>query len=370
VTVFSNAFYIAPAPVFPQMISDLGISKAQAGSLISVYLLSILLFQIPAGYVLDRQDPRKTIIGAAVVVLLLSVVMYLLPRYDAMLVLRFLTGIPVAFIFVPSAHLVARAFSERPGRAVGVFLSGPPAGVALGSLLGPLVAEAFGWPAVFVAFTLPWTVLLPLFAWFGRTLPPRDHEPFTLRDYVAAFRSLELWKVGAVFACSYAAYIFYASWSPTYLQGVGVSSAALLGLLSAAVPAAGIFSRPLGGYLAETRFAKDKRRVPMLGFLLLILTSSLVPFLGLGAVPLLIFSGFLAQFPFSVYYLFSAQIMPPRFTGSAYAFMNTISLIGGAIAPGLAGFLVDVSGSFVAAFGMMAAWACLGLLLVLRMKEG
>ena len=57
--VCSNAFYIAPAPVFNEMRADLAISYAQAGALISVYLIAILLFQIPAGYLIDRRDPRR-----------------------------------------------------------------------------------------------------------------------------------------------------------------------------------------------------------------------------------------------------------------------------------------------------------------------
>lgn len=369
VTVCSNAFYIAPAPIVADMRSSLGITYAQAGALISAYLVAILLFQLPAGYVIDRRDPRSLITVSTLAVLALSFLIYLVPRYDWMLTLRFLAGVPVAFIFVPSAFLVSRAFSHAPGRAVGLFLSGPPAGTAIGSLLGPAVAAAYGWPAVYIAFTLPWIVLLPLFVYFARNLPPQEAEPFTARAYVAAFRNRELWKVGAVFACSYAAYIFYSGWSPTYLEQNGVTSAAALGLLSAAIPAAGIVSRPIGGYLAEKRFAPDKRRVPLIAFGVMVATSLAVPFLGLGAAPLLILGGFLAQFPFSVYYLLSAQIMPPRFTGSAYALMNTISLIGGAISPGLAGYLLDATGSFLAPFVMIAAAAALGLALVLLTRE-
>jgi len=369
VNVCSNAFYIAPAPVFPDMRAALGISYAQAGALISVYLVAILLFQIPAGYLIDRRDPRAVIALGCFGVLGLSLAIYLVPRYDMMLVLRFLAGIPVAFVFVPSAFLVSRAFSHAPGRAVGVFLSGPPAGVAIGSLFGPLVAANYGWPAVYIAFTLPWLILVPVFLFYARGVPAQAPGLFTLSDYVAAFGNRELWKVGGVFACSYAAYIFYSSWSPTYLSNSGVLSEAVLGILSAAIPAAGILSRPTGAYLAETTFARDKRWVPMMAFVVLAMTSLAVPLLSLGVVPLLIAGGFLAQFPFSVYYILSAQIMPSRFTGSAYALMNSISLIGGAISPGLAGYLADVTGSFFAAYVMIAVTAVLGLVLIALTRE-
>lgn len=369
VNVSINAFYIAPAPVFVPMIEDLGISKAQAGSLISAYLLSILAFQLPAGYVIDRADPRKIVPLAALALLATAVGMTALPSYAALLGLRILAGIPVAFVFVPSAFLVSRAFARTPGRAVGVFLSAPPAGVALGNLLGPFVAAAWGWPAVFAGFALPLVVLVPLFVLVSRGFPPRDHEAFGLGDFLRTFRHSELWKIGLAFASSYAAYIFFSSWTPTYLKESGVLDAAAIGLLSASIPAAGILSRPLGGYLAETRAARDKRWVPGVAFVLSIGVSAGIPFLGAGAAPLLVAAGFLAQFPFSVYYLFSAQVLPEKFRGTAFAFMNTASLIGGAIAPALAGFLADVTGSFLAAFAMIAGNAVLGLALVARVRE-
>jgi len=97
--------------------------------------------------------------------------------------------------------------------------------------------------------------------------------------------------------------------------------------------------------------------------------SLAMPAAGIGGVPLLILGGFLAQFPFSVYYLFSAQILPTRFAGTAYAFMNMVSIIGGAISPALAGYLADATGSFLAAFVMIAANAGLGLALIVRVRE-
>src|SRR3989304_4023489 len=119
VNVPINAFYIAPAPVFVPMIEDLGISKAQAGSLISAYLLSILAFQLPAGYVIDRADPRKIVPLASLALLATAVGLTALPSYTALLGLRILAGIPVAFVFVPSAFLVSRAFARTPGRPPG-----------------------------------------------------------------------------------------------------------------------------------------------------------------------------------------------------------------------------------------------------------
>lgn len=62
----SNAFYISPAPVFPNITHNVKISNVQAGALISVVLVGILAFQIPAGSVIDRTDPRKIVAASAV----------------------------------------------------------------------------------------------------------------------------------------------------------------------------------------------------------------------------------------------------------------------------------------------------------------
>ena len=231
------------------------------------------------------------------------------------------------------------------------------------------MVDAFGWSAVLVAFTLPLLPILPAFLRASRDLPARDPASFPLREFFQAFRNRELWKIGLVFACSYAAYIFFSSWSPTYLKETGSVGVAILALASASVPAAGILSRPLGGYLAETRFAKDKRSVPFIAFGILLVVSVAVPLAPAFAPALFVAAGFLAQFPFSVYYLFSSQVMPRRFGGTAFAFMNTTSLIGGSVSPALAGFLVDVTGTFASAFAMMAVNALLGLALLAFVRE-
>lgn len=369
VNVCINAFYIVPTAVFPEMAVDLGISKAQGGLLISIYLVAIMLFQIPGGYASDRIDPRKTIVLASLALLGISGVMAALPRYDVLLVFRFLAGIPVAFIFAPSAFLVSRAFGDRPGPAIGWFLSAPPAGVALGNLLAPLLVGPTDWPFTYLAFNLPLLALLPLFVITAARIPPRVHDRFSLGDYLRAFRNRELWKVGLVFACTYAAYIFYSGWSRTYIEEEGLLPLTGAALVAMLIPAAGIVSRPLGGHLAETRFRKDKRWVNVLAFSsLAVLSPAIVPLGNLG-IPLLVAGGFLAQFSFSVHYLFSSQILSARFAGTAFAFMNAVSIIGGAISPALAGYLRDTTGSFQPAFLMIAATAILGLLLVATVRE-
>ncbi len=122
---------------------------------------------------------------------------------------------------------------------------------------------------------------------------------------------------------------------------------------------------PLGGRWAETRFAGDRRRILLYSFLPMIPLSLvwLSPLALPWAFLLLPLIGFFIQLPFSVYYAFAAQILPDRLRGSAYTFMNMISLTGGVAAPLLAGLLLDLTGSFAASFFLAFAFAGAGLLL-------
>ncbi|MFQ5552540.1 MAG: nitrate/nitrite transporter [Thermoplasmata archaeon] len=367
---FLNGVLIAPAPVFTQLIQAYDIGSAAAGALVSALLLTALLAQVPGAYLIDRLDNRK-LIGIAIVGLnLASLPAFLVPAYEVALASRLATGIFVPFIFVPLANLVSDAYPEARTRALGVYLSAPPAGYALGTFVTPLLADVLGLFTIFIAYTLPILLLLPVLWWSTRDVA-RDRGPMLpFRAYAAAFRSPELWRLGLAFVTTYALYILFTSWMPTFLTQVGGVSLAVGGALAALVPAFGILSRPLGGRWAETRFAGDKRRILLYSFLPMVPLSLiwLSPLALPWAFLLLPIIGFVIQLPFSVYYAFASEILPDRLRGSAYTFMNMISLIGGVVAPLLAGVLLDMTGSFAPSFLFAAALAGAGLFLTVTAR--
>lgn len=367
---FLNAYIIAPAPVFPQLMAAMGVSNAAVGALISVLLLAAILVQIPGAYLIDRMDNRR-IVALSVVGLNAVSLPALLLRYDLVLVSRLLSGLFIPLLFVSLANLVSRAFPEARIRALGAYLAAPPAGYALGTFVTPFLPPLLGLPSILLAYAVPILLLLPFIHWAGAGIP-RDRGPMLpLREYAAAFRSWELWRLGLAFAGTYALYILFTSWMPTFLHEDGGLPLAAAGGLAALVPALGILSRPMGGYLADTTYRRDKRRVLFLSFALLLPLSLvwIAPVSLAWAFLLLPLVGFFVQIPFSVYYAFSSQILPERMQGSAYTFMNTTSLIGGALAPFAAGVLRDVTALFLPVFLFAAGLAGAGLLLSATSRE-
>ena len=59
---FDVAFFSAIAPLLPDYVDDLGLSKAQAGILSAAYAAGTLLASLPAGFVASRLGPRRTVI--------------------------------------------------------------------------------------------------------------------------------------------------------------------------------------------------------------------------------------------------------------------------------------------------------------------
>ncbi len=369
--VFLNAFIIAPAPVFGDLMEAFNVGSAAAGALVSVLLLTAILVQVPGAYFIDRLDNRRMVAASIIGLNLASLPAVIFPAYPMVLPTRLVAGLLVPLIFVASANIVGRSFPEARLRALGVYLSAPPAGYALGTFATPFLAAALGLPFIFVVYAFPMLVLLPAMMWTSRGLTKERGPMLPLLEYMAAFRSVELWRLGLAFAATYALYIFYTSWMPTFLVGEGGLTLQVSGALAATVPALGILSRPIGGHLAAGRFAGDKRVVLAISFIALLPLSLVWAFTASfwWALILLPAIGFLVQLPFSVYYAFSSQILPERLMGSAYTFMNTTSLIGGTLAPFLAGFLLDIGNSFLPTFLLAAALAAAGLLLTLSSRE-
>src|SRR6187397_1114859 len=60
---FDVAFYAAIAPLLPDYVADLDLSKAEAGILAASYAAGTLLASLPGGLVATWAGPRRTVIG-------------------------------------------------------------------------------------------------------------------------------------------------------------------------------------------------------------------------------------------------------------------------------------------------------------------
>lgn len=183
---FDVAFFSAIAPLLPDYVSELGLSKAQAGILSASYAAGTLLASIPAGLLAARLGPRRTVIVGLLLLGFASVAFGFAQRFVLLDAARLVQGGAGALIWAGSLTWLIGAFpAERRGSVIGTALGTAVAGALLGPALGALAAEV-GTEAIFSA-VLGVAVVLAVIA--ARTPEPEAPERQALREVVGTIFS-------------------------------------------------------------------------------------------------------------------------------------------------------------------------------------
>jgi MFS family permease len=139
---FDVAFFAAIAPLLPDYVDDLGLSKAQAGVLSASYAAGTLLASLPAGYVASRVGPRRTVIAGLLILGVASCAFGLVDQILLLDATRFLQGAAGALIWSGAmSWLIMAAPEENRGSVIGTALGTAVAGALLGPALGAAAAS-------------------------------------------------------------------------------------------------------------------------------------------------------------------------------------------------------------------------------------
>jgi MFS family permease len=183
---FDVAFFAAIAPLLPQYVEDLGLTKAEAGVLSAAYAAGTLLFSLPAGFIASRVGPRRTVISGLLLLGCSSLVFGFAEEIVLLDSARFIQGVAGALIWSGAlTWLITSAPEERRGSIIGTALGTAVAGALLGPALGA-VAGSIGTEAVFSS-VLVVTVFLSIAA--SRLPETRVPERQGLREVVATLLS-------------------------------------------------------------------------------------------------------------------------------------------------------------------------------------
>ena len=191
------AFFAAIAPLLPEYVDDLGLSKAEAGVLSAAYAAGTLLGALPAGYVASRMGPRKTVIYGLLLLGLASLVFGFAEEIFLLDSARFIQGIAGALIWSGAlTWLITAAPEEKRGSIIGTALGTAVAGALLGPALGA-IAGSVGTGPVFSS-VLVITVLLAIAA--SRLPETRAPETQTLHEVMTTLVSRPVLEAAAFVA--------------------------------------------------------------------------------------------------------------------------------------------------------------------------
>lgn len=156
---FDVVFFSAIAPLLPMYVSELGLSKAEAGVLSASYAAGTLAFSLPAGLLAARIGPRPTVIGGLLVLGCASVVFGFAHQFPLLDAARFAQGAAGALIWSGTlTWLISMSAPDRRGSVIGTALGMAVAGALLGPALGALAAEV-GTEPVFSGVLVVATIL-------------------------------------------------------------------------------------------------------------------------------------------------------------------------------------------------------------------
>ena len=139
---FDVAFFAAIAPLLPDYVDELGLTKAEAGVLSAAYAAGTLLASLPAGFLASRVGPRRCVIWGLLLLGVSSLIFGLVEQIYLLDAARFTQGIAGALIWAGAlTWLITAAPEENRGSVIGTALGTAVAGALLGPVLGALAGE-------------------------------------------------------------------------------------------------------------------------------------------------------------------------------------------------------------------------------------
>jgi ACS family hexuronate transporter-like MFS transporter len=375
--VMANVGPLGIPSIAPLIREDLGLSVTQAGSFLSAYYIGPVLISLPAGWLADRWGVRGAMILGQGLIAIGLFAAAVAPGFSFLVVILVLAGAGYG-VLNPTTTKAGMAWFPPRQRAtvVGLKQIGLPGGGALGALLMPPLALAFGW-RVAVAFSAAVVGGLALLTWaLYRDLPdPVSTGPARARTgFWAVLTNRDLWLVGISTLIFAGVQTVFLSFLVLYLRDVVELPLVIAAKYLVAAQVSGVAGRVLFGLVSDRLFGGQRRIVLAIAGLgsiaCALVLSGITPGAGPGLlVPLAAGVGFFGVGWNGVQHTLMAELAGPRAAGTAVGLGLAISSLGVAVCPPVFGLVVERVGGYGFAWGTLAAGMVVALLLLIPVRE-
>jgi len=336
---------------------DLGLTDTQAGSLLSIFLLSMALFSFPASFLVDRWSRRKAMSLMAVIWSVFTYITGLGRSFLGVAIPRSLVAVGEAGFTPGGMAMITAAYPERRRSLVmGIFNIAVPLGSALGLIVGGYISAATGsWRTPFFVFAVPGIVLAvaALFLKDYKTVEELDESGRKVGFFSAAF---SLFKIPTLkwlylgFAMQNVMAFSFLTWAPAFLMRARGITEDKAGLSIGMIGLMAIAGSVLGGLITDAWQKKNRRArmylpsISMFGSAALFLLAMHFNFTGFGFAVGLVFGAVLIL-GLPALSAVTQDVVTPGNKGVAWG-MNIFCMyaLGGGWAPLLVGKLSDSLG--------------------------
>ncbi|MUU69711.1 MFS transporter [Pseudarthrobacter sp. GA104] len=380
----------------PQMIEQLGLSKAQFGLVASAFFFGYVPCAFLGGWLSDRYGPRS-IMGVAVAWWSLFTALTAAGTgFVSLLIIRVLFGFgegPQGSVSTKTMH---NWFPQRQmGTAMGLVQGATPLGGVVGTPLVVWLLSIGDWRLAFIVLgavgglcTIGWFAVVrdrpDMHPWARLQDVEEQRERITampensgadeadalpLRHY---FKMPIIWSTAiAFFGYAWVLYTFL-TWFPVYLtqeRGVNLKELAVAGTIPWVF---GVIGFVLGGLITDRiarRTGKPATARAVMIVAGLTVTAVLFALIGLAdstvaAVALMAAVVFVLYLTGAQYFAIVADIVPGRRVGGVMGFVHAIANLAGIAAPFIVGAIIDNTGSWATTFTLSGAVCIVGAALM------
>ncbi|HEX6864531.1 MAG TPA: nitrate/nitrite transporter, partial [Thermoanaerobaculia bacterium] len=339
----------ASAPRFRELFS---LSGTQTSLMIAVPVLLGSLGRLPVGLLADRFGGRRVF---TILMLLLAVPVWLLPEaasFAGLLAIGFFLGIGGSTFPVGVGYVSRWTPAARQGSALGVYGLGN-IGQSAAVFLGPLLAAAFGWPAVFRGTAVLLVVWGMAFGLLARDAPAAARGGGGM---ARVLRAPLAWVLSLFYFLTFGGFVAFAIYLPTLLRDEFGLTPADAGFRTAGFVVLATLLRPVGGWLSDRIGGARVLSGVFLGvlpFALLLTWPAMLPFtVGALGCAALLGLGNGAVFKLVPQYF-------PGETATVTGLVGAMGGLGGFFPPLLLGFFRDRLGVIWPGFVLLAAMSFL-----------
>ncbi|MGA2613990.1 MAG: MFS transporter [Spirochaetia bacterium] len=365
----------AVPPLLGSIVSELKVSFANAGLLMSLFALPGVFISIPAGALADRYGER--LIGSISFLLMIGG-QALFTTGHTMVILgaaRIVSGVGAMTLMVLLPQILSQRFAGAEiGLAMGIFNTAIPLGTILSLNVLSVIDSTSGWRlSSLAALLIPLAAFL-LFMFFFSSLPRRASGGEKARSMLAGREDLlrqiarsgwRIWLVGACWLLFNASIISLFTFTPTFLVGLGFSPKRA-GATTSAVMWLPLVLSPATGLLID-RIGGKRTMIASAGVALAVLIA-LVPGAAHWMQTLMLLIGVAQTLVPSPVMALAPDVVPKERLGVGFGIISTCFNLGILIGPALLGWARDVTGSFSLSYALMALLSLLIAFVVIGLR--
>lgn len=360
---------------------DLHLSSSSTGLLLSSFFAGYALMQLPGGWLADRFGAKRVLIASVILWSIFTGLTGAAWSLASMVAIRFLFGIGEGGFQPSCSKIISETFpKEKRAGAMSIMLSSAGIIALIVPILSVSLLTTIGWRVTFFIMGIIGFVIAALY-WFYIKLPSDNKITYSEQATATQKGSFKmLFKTPLMLNLFIAYFTLYAvnwglvTWIPTYLVDVRNLNLVSLGWLQTIPGVAQLVGMLLSGYIID-RLAKGRER--MAGAIACVVMSILVYFMftAVSVNTFIVYQTIIMLIVSFVAILLPAIVLknlPTSVAGSGMGLVNTGGQLAGLVTPLAIGLIVDIFGSFNAAFWMLIVFAfiCAVSLLTINYDKG